>query len=128
MKTIVGTWRLVATKAWDPRGKPLPPPYGPKAIGMVTFNADGRMVAALSDGRAEVPGGQRDYVSYMGQYSYDGAVLATVCDGSSAPERIGTTQLRGVEWDGQRLKLTPPPRATASTTEHRELTWERVAK
>ena len=49
---IVGTWRLVATKAHDDAGKPLPPPYGPTPTGVVTFQADGRMLTVLCDGRA----------------------------------------------------------------------------
>lgn len=128
MRSIVGTWQLIATRAWDPQGQPLPSPYGPQPLGIVRFSADGRMLAALCDGRAEAVGQRREYVSYMGQYTYDGTLLSTLCDGASDVERIGTTQERGVEWDGQRLKLTPPPRPTAGTTEHRELTWERIAQ
>ena len=44
---IVGIWRMVGTKGADDSGKALPPPYGPKAMGLATFQADGRMMAVL---------------------------------------------------------------------------------
>ena len=55
---IVGIWRMVGTKGADDSGKALPPPYGPKAMGLVTFQADGRMMAVLCDGRTEMPSGE----------------------------------------------------------------------
>ena len=51
---IVGTWRLVATKAHDDAGRSLPPPYGPQPMGLVVFQADGRMMTVLCDGRADL--------------------------------------------------------------------------
>lgn len=129
MKPIVGTWRLVATRAWGPDGEPLPPPYGPEPLGLVTFTDGGRMIAALCDSRPTLPDDMpaREYVSYMGAYSYDGATLSTRVDGTSDAPRQGTDQVRGVRWDDERLILTPPPRPKGGTTEHRELTWERIA-
>src|SRR3546814_10419262 len=56
MPDIVGTWRLVETEARDPDGSPLPDryaPYGQRPMGIVTFTADGRMMAVLCDGRSE---------------------------------------------------------------------------
>ncbi|NQW11347.1 MAG: lipocalin-like domain-containing protein [Alphaproteobacteria bacterium] len=129
MASIIGTWRLVSTRAWDPDGNPLPAPYGPAPIGMVTFAETGRMIAALCDGRTGLPDDApaREYMSYMGSYHCDGATLSTRVDGTSDSSRQGSDQVRGVRWDGERLVLTPPPRPKAGTTEHRELTWERIA-
>ena len=76
---IVGIWRMVGTKGADDSGKALPPPYGPKAMGLVTFQADGRMMAVLCDGRREMPGGEaRPFMSYAGNYTFDGTTLSTV--------------------------------------------------
>ena len=60
MPDIVGTWRLVAATSLDPEGRQLPLPYGPQAIGRIVFTADKRMMAALSDGRSELPAGTSD--------------------------------------------------------------------
>jgi len=54
---IVGTWRLVMTRAHDDAGEPMLAPYGPKPMGIVVFSADGRMIAVLCDGRLVEPAG-----------------------------------------------------------------------
>ena len=45
---IVGVWSLRTTKGEDDAGKALPPPYGPKPEGLVTFQADGRMMCVCA--------------------------------------------------------------------------------
>jgi hypothetical protein len=128
MRSIVGTWKLVAAKARDRNGNALPDPYGGKPMGRVTFNAEGRMMAVTCDGRPDLPqGAGREYSSYIGSYSFDGSRLVTRVDGASDPSRIGTDQVRGVRFDGERMVLSPPPRQTDSGEQFRELNWERIA-
>ena len=55
MRSIVGTWRLVAAAAYDRNGRSLPPPYGAKGMGRVMFSGDGRIMSAVCDGRPELP-------------------------------------------------------------------------
>ena len=125
---IVGTWKLVDANARDPDGKMLPKPYGPKGMGLVTLNADGRMMAVTCDGRPELPAGaSRTYSSYCGNYTFDGARLVTRVDAASDPARIGSDQVREVSFAGDRMILKPPPRQTEAGEEYRELTWERIA-
>ena len=73
MNDIVGTWRLVSTSGHDDNGNPTPPPYGAKAMGVVVFQADGRMAAVLCDSAPSLPEGERQYNSYCGNYTFDGA-------------------------------------------------------
>jgi hypothetical protein len=128
MPSIVGTWKLVAVAARDRAGNSLPDPYGGKPLGRVMFNADGRMMAVTCDGRPELPpGAAREYSSYIGTYTFDGTRLVTRVDGASDPSRIGSDQVRGVRFEGERMVLMPPPRQTAAGEQHRELTWERIA-
>lgn len=128
MRSIVGTWRLVAAAARDGNGQPLPPPYGAKGMGRVTFSADGRMMSVVCDGCPELPiGVQRDYSSYCGNYTFDGARLVTKVDAASDPARIGSEQVRDVRFDGDRMILRPPPRRSGNRTEQRELIWELIA-
>src|ERR1700752_332636 len=111
MPTIGGTRKLVHATARDAAGATRPSPYGGKALGRVTFTADGRMMSVVCDGRKELPAGvTREYSSYCGIYSYDGEKLVTRVDAASDPSRIGSDQVRGVRFEGARMVLIPPPR------------------
>jgi Lipocalin-like domain len=127
MTDIVGIWRLVTTKARDDDGKSLPPPYGPSPMGLVIFRADGRMMAALCDGRSTLPPNEpRQYMSYAGNYTFDGSTLVTWVDASSDASRVGGEQVRQVRFEGARLLLNPPRRLWHGIMQHQELVWERV--
>jgi lipocalin-like protein len=130
MPSIVGTWKLVRATARDATGAPLPEPYGGKGIGRVTFTADGRMQSVVCDGRRELPAGEsRDYNSYCGNYTFDGARLVTRVDAASDPGRLGSDQVRGVRFEGELVVLSPPPRTLAgSRQEYRELTWQKISE
>lgn len=128
MPSIIGTWKLVSATARNASGAALPAPYGGKGMGRVTFTAEGRMMSVVCDGRAELPSGvRREYSSYCGTYTFDGARLVTRVDAASDPSRIGGDQVRGVHFEGERMILTPPPRRTGDIEEHREIAWERIA-
>jgi hypothetical protein len=125
---IVGTWRLTRTEGRDDGGTLLPPPYGPAAMGLVVFQADGRMMAVLCDGRAALPNGEpRQFVSYAGNYSFDGTTLTTRVDASSDASRVGGDQVRTVRFEGHNMVLSPPRRLFAGAMQRQELVWERVA-
>jgi hypothetical protein len=128
MPSMVGTWKLVKAAAKDGSGNPLPEPYGGKAIGRVTFTADGRMQSVVCDGRKEMPPGEvRDYNSYCGNYTFDGTRLVTRVDAASDPDRIGSDQVRGVRFEGELVVLSPPPRRAGGREEYRELTWRKIS-
>jgi hypothetical protein len=124
MPEITGTWRLVGAKSVDPQGQPLPPPYGPQAIGRIVFTSDKRILVSISDGRPELPAGTaREY----GGYSFDGTTLITKVDAAPNPALVGTAQIRGVRFGNDRMVLKPPAREIGGVTHHRELTWERIS-
>ena len=128
MPSIIGTWKMAAAAARDRNGNSLPAPYGGKAMGRLTLNAEGRMMAVTCDGRPQLPAGTvRAYSSYCGNYTFDGARLVTKVDAASDPARIGSDQVREVSFDGDRMILRPPPRQGEAGEEYRELTWERIA-
>ena len=131
MPHIVGTWRLVETEARDPDGSPLPAhlaPYGPQPMGIVTFTADGRMMAVLCDGRPELAAGwpKREYNSYCGNYRLDGDTLVTRVDAASDPSRF-VDQVRRVSFDGDRIVLRPPVDTIDGVDRQRVLVWEKIA-
>ena len=128
MPSIVGTWKLLHATALDAAGTARPAPYGGKALGRVTFTADGRMMSVVCDGRKELPPGvSREYSSYCCNYTYNGEKLVTRVDAASDPSRIGSDQVRGVRFEGERMVLIPPPRRAGASEEYREITWERLA-
>ena len=129
MIEIVGTWALVRATATAADGRVLAPPFGGEtAMGRVTFNADGRMMAVLCDGRPSLPGGaKRGYTSYCGNYTFNGRQLVTRVDAYSDPARMGTDQVRDVSFEGKLMVLRPPLKAYAQEPEQRTLWWERVA-
>ena len=125
---IIGAWRLKSTKGVDDHGKPLPPPYGPAPNGVVCFQADGRMYCVLCDGRAELPQGEpRQFMSYAGNYAFDGITLSTRVDASSDASRVGGDQIRSVRFENKGMVLAPPRRLYAGLMQQQELFWERLA-
>jgi hypothetical protein len=72
------------------------------------------MMSVVCDGRPELPvGAAREYSSYCGNYTYDGTRLVTRVDAASDPSRIGSDQVRGVRFQGERMVLIPAPRRAA---------------
>jgi hypothetical protein len=127
-RRIVGTWRLVSTKGVDDNGTVLAPPYGPAPNGVVCFQPDGRMYCVLCDGREELPAGEpRQFMSYAGNYSFDGSTLSTRVDASSDASRVGGDQVRAVRFENGKMVLAPPRRLYAGVMQHQELLWERVS-
>ena len=126
-RRIVGIWKLVDATSRDPDGKLMPKPYGPKGMGLVTLNAEGRMMAVLCDGRTTLPDGTtRDYASYCGNYTFDGTTLVTKVDAASAARiAIGSDQVRKARFEGKRMVLTPPPVMLNGVMQHRDIYWER---
>jgi hypothetical protein len=124
---IVGTWQLKSTMGRDDAGKLLPPPYGPLAMGLVVFAADGRMMTVLCDGRKTLAAGEpRQFMSYAGNYTFDGTTLSTRVDASSDASRVGGDQVRTVTFSDGLMTLAPPRRMFAGQMQHQELVWERV--
>jgi hypothetical protein len=118
---LIGTWRLMQATATDADGNALAAPYGPRPMGRLVLEANGRMIAALCDGRTEMPHGQeRAYSSYCGQYRVENNQLITTVDGAAISQRVGGQEVRSLEFRGADLVLIPPRRADGS---QRELYW-----
>jgi len=127
-RRIVGTWRLKRTIGRDDAGNILAPPFGPAAMGLVVFQADGRMMSVLCDGRLASPAGEeRQFMSYAGTYTFDGTTLTTRVDVSSDPSRVGGDQVRHVRFEDALMVLAPPRRLYAGVMQHQELAWERIS-
>jgi hypothetical protein len=126
MLSMLGTWRLVAVRAFDPEGRPVAAQYGEAPMGVVTFEPT-RMMAVLGDSRPPVAGEERFYTSYTGPWTFDGRTLITRVDGCSDPGRMGTEQVRQVRAEGDAIVLVPPPRLFRGVMQQPELVWRRLA-
>ena len=131
MANIIGTWALVRTEAVDANDKPtsVAPFGGTNVIGRVVFTKDGRMSAAITDARSEIPNGEtREYSCYAGAYTLDGNTLKTKVDACSDPARMGTEQQRTVSFDGKLMILQPPLRSYGDNPpERRTLWWRKIS-
>jgi hypothetical protein len=119
IRSLIGTWRLVATSAVDAAGMSARAPYGPIPQGLLAFGDDGRMMCVLCDGRSALPGGEtiREYNSYCGAFTFDGTGLVTRVDASSNAPWVGGDQVRSVRFEGARMILV---------NGRRTLVWERM--
>lgn len=126
---LIGTWRLVGGTAVDTEGRSLPPPYGPEPMGLITLTAGGRVMVMSGDGRPALPDGtSREFGSYCGSYSFDGATLIVTVDGSSSSRAaLGSRQVRSVRFEGEIMGLAPPPAIVDGVVQRRELFWERLS-
>ncbi|HET7085596.1 MAG TPA: lipocalin-like domain-containing protein [Rhizomicrobium sp.] len=126
---LIGTWKLIQASAHDNTGKALPVPYGPIGEGLITLTAHGRMLAVLCDGRNTIPPGEeREYVSYCGNYTFDGMTLVTHVDSASSPRvQIGSEQTRHVHFEGNILVLTQST-VMNGVAQHRAAYWKKISE
>ena len=129
MQSIIGTWRLAGGKATLDDGTPAPLPYGgEKGMGRVIFDADGRMMAVLCDGRRELPPGTaREYSSYCGNYTFDGKRLVTEVDATSDPGRLKGQQIREVAFEGKYMVFRHTVTRPDGRRVRREMSWEKIS-
>ena len=131
MRDVIGTWQLVRVSATNEDGSPTAaPPYGGEnAQGRLTLGADGRMMAVLCDGTKTMGVGRtREYLSYCGNFTYDGCQLITKVDAASNLARLNTEQVRDVSFEDDLMLLRPPQSAYRGNLEQRVLVWEQIAK
>jgi len=125
MEKLIGTWRLIKEEAWGADGTPRAPLLGAMPTGLAMFNAEGRMMAVLSDGSAAAPG-KRLYVSYCGAYTFDGKQLVTQVDRASEDRLLAEPQVRDARFADGILTLRPPARLVDGVMVTRSLHWERL--
>ncbi|MBI4909298.1 MAG: lipocalin-like domain-containing protein [Acidobacteria bacterium] len=122
---LTGTWRLVSAGEWRPNGEMILP-YGKEPAGQLMYDGNGNMSAQIQFSAANADG--ETYVAYYGTYTTDDAA-STVSHKVAASTRLsyrGTTQLRFVTLEANRLTLGLPPVVVKGEVRLRSLRWERV--
>ena len=119
---LVGTWFLEEAYAVNASGERLFDVYGQRPSGIITYGADGRMVALIAhDGRALLDGDRqaapaeqraeayKSSIGYAGDFSLEGNCVHHHIDVSTYPNWVGTTLRRFLAFeDGCAVLLTPP--------------------
>jgi hypothetical protein len=127
--SIVGTWGLARGTCTAANGEVRPAPYGGAAgQGRVAFLPEGQMMAVLCDCRKDMPDGMaREFNSYCGNTTFDGAKLTTQVFANSDASRLSADQVRAVRLEGNFMILRPPTRPGPFGPEQREMWFERIA-
>jgi hypothetical protein len=122
VQSLVGNWKLLEVRAFDDAGHELPQAFGPQPMGFAVFEAE-RMIVVVADGRTSPPADAlpRAFVSYGGNYQFDGTKLVIHADSASNPGLI-KDHVRHVEFEGKdRFVAT-----LAGQNGGVRLVWERV--
>ena len=137
---LVGTWRLISWETRSVDGQKVSYPFGREAVGYIMYNEDGymsvditrpnreRFAAAdlLSGNTEEKAHAASTYVSYCGQYEFQGETVIHHVELSLFPNWVSVDQERLVELRGNRLTLSTRPTLLGGKLQTAHLIWERV--
>ena len=139
---LLGTWKLVSYYTEGTDGSSVYP-MGQSVCGFIMYLPDGYMSANLMvPGRppytggmantatqAELAAGALGYFGYAGRYEVDESARAVrhAIEVALAPNLVGSTQLRHVRFDGQRMILRGDPVQIGERKAAHVITWERIA-
>jgi hypothetical protein len=138
--SVVGTWKLLsvtATSEKDGVGKPI---LGQNASGLLTYTADGRMMAVISDDgrkllsiadRVAAPVAKRaeaysTFMAYAGRYTFTCDRVVTHVEVASLQNWVNTDQTRFVTLQGNRMHVRNTPMLRAGVSVNIESVWERL--
>ena len=125
---LIGTWTLLGNHHRSPEGAVLDAQFGPDPMGVIRFDANGRMIVVIADARVRLPHGldRRPFSGYTGRWALNDDVLTTEVDESFLTQYVGSVQRREVVYQDGRLTLVPPPLVIDGVTHYRELVWEKI--
>jgi hypothetical protein len=126
-QSLIGTWKLLWARAFDDAGHEVPPPFGPQPMGIAVFDAE-RVIVVVADGRTSLPADAptRAFVSYCGNYQFDGTKLITHADGASNPAMLNKDQVRHIEFESRDRIVAAPISGLVGQNVGLQLAWERV--
>jgi lipocalin-like protein len=138
-QSLVGTWRLVSTSASTPAGRRIDPPIGSNPTGLITYTAEGTMMAIisstgrkpLSGDRISAPAAERaeafaTFFAYAGRYSLEGDKVIHHVEIASVQNWVNTDMVRMVTFENNRIILRTPPLSVGGKLQTTVLVWERV--
>jgi hypothetical protein len=133
---LVGTWRLLSASTTTPTGERSETPYGPNPLGLLTYTADGRVIAMISHaGRKSLstlakPDEQAEafktFLAYAGRYRLSGDEVIHSVEISSIQNYVGQDLIRSVKFQGDQITLVTPPTPVKGKIQIFELIWQRL--
>lgn len=121
---FLGTWRLVGVDREEvASGRKLDQDV--KQTGYISYTPDGRMMVIISH---LAPGKPEEITCYSAQWHIEGDHVIHDVDIAARAPWVGTKQVRGYHFHGNRLTLSPPVSAdfVHGTVTRRSLEWEKV--
>jgi hypothetical protein len=138
--SVVGTWRLVSVTSTTDRGVVDKAALGQNPSGLLTYTADGRMMAIISDDgrkplsvadRVSAPADERaqaysTFMAYAGRYTYTCDKVVHHIEVASLQNWVNTDQTRFVTLQGNRLIVRNTPQLRGAVMVTLESVWERL--
>jgi hypothetical protein len=138
--SVVGTWKLLSVRAItekDSVGKPI---LGQNPSGLLTYTADGRMMAIISDDgrkplsiadRVAAPASERaeaysTFMAYAGRYTFTCDKVVSHVEVASLQNWVNTDQTRFATVQGNRMRVRNTPMLRAGVIVTIESVWERL--
>ena len=139
-EVLEGTWKLVSSTRTNTTTGATTDSFGPNPLGYIMYGKDGRMMVLITrsdrpkpDSTDKMTDEQRSrlfssMLAYSGTYKFDGETIEHHIDGSWNQVWTGTTQIRNVKKDGDRLIYTtqPGPSPIDGSMGFATLVWEKV--
>jgi len=138
--SVVGTWKLVSVTATPDKGAVDKAVLGQNPSGLLTYTADGRMNAIISDDgrkplsiadRVSAPAEERaqaysTFMAYAGRYTFTCDKVVTHVEVASLQNWVNTDQTRFVTLQGNRMFVRNTPMLRAGVMVIIESVWERL--
>ena len=135
-----GTWKLVSSKRTNTTTGETTDTFGSDPLGYIMYSKDGRMMVLMTrsdrpkpDSIDKITEEQRSrlfssMLAYSGTYKFDGHIIEHHIDLSWNQVWSGTTQVRDIKKDGDRLIYTtrPAPSPIDGSMGFATLVWEKV--
>jgi hypothetical protein len=138
--SIVGTWKLVSVASTTDKGEVDKAALGHHPSGLLTYTADGRMMAIISDDgrkplsipdRVAAPAEERaqaysTFVAYAGRYTFTCDKVVHHVEVASLQNWVNTDQTRMVTLEHDRLFVRNTPQLRDGVMVSLESVWERA--
>jgi hypothetical protein len=138
---LVGAWKLISAIDVTDKGQVIKNPYGLNPTGFLTYTAEGRMMAIITNGgrkplsvpdEVSAPAEERaeafaTMVAYGGRYTLSGDKVIHHAEVATVQNWVGLDGVRTiVKFEGKRVTLRTAPFLRGGLQITEELVWERM--